>query len=153
MSESQKLAEGDLVKMLVYRNPLICEYEPSLFEVSSDLPSTQFISHCFELYFFSDLGVHIDGFIATAGHTIVLCTSDVTGRKADVVRAAWAAMEAALRTVVVGGNNEEVTKVMNKCVAEFQCNMVQGVLSHQLKQHVIDGVKCIISKENIEEKV
>lgn len=115
MSESQKLAEGDLVKI--------------------------------------DLGVHIDGFIATAGHTIVLCTSDVTGRKADVVRAAWAAMEAALRTVVVGGNNEEVTKVMNKCVAEFQCNMVQGVLSHQLKQHVIDGVKCIISKENIEEKV
>lgn len=101
----------------------------------------------------SELGAHIDGFIATAGHTIVVGSGQIAGRKADVIRAAWTAAEAALRTVVVGGTNGEVTKVMNKCVNEFNCHMVQGMLSHQLKQHVIDGVKCIISKETAEEKV
>lgn len=101
----------------------------------------------------SDLGVHIDGFIATVAHTVVVGAQEITGRKADAIRAAWSAAEAALRTLVVGGNNAEVTKVMNKCASEFNCKMVQGILSHQMKQHVIDGVKCIISKETVEEKV
>merc|ERR1711948_97592 len=36
---------------------------------------------------------------------------------------------------------------------EFKCKPVQGVLSHQLKKHVIDGNKCIISVETADEKV
>lgn len=106
------------------------------------------------LYYFRDLGVHIDGYVATAAHTVVAdATTEITGRKADVIRAAWFAAEAALRTIVVGAKNSDVTKVMNKCCSEFECNMVQNIPSNQLKQHVIDGVKCIISKENLEEKV
>jgi methionine aminopeptidase len=48
----------------------------------------------------SDLGAHVDGFIAVVAHTIVLgATSEakVTGRRADVVLAAHYASQAALR--------------------------------------------------------
>lgn len=49
---------------------------------------------------FRDLGAHIDGFIAVAAHTVVVgATADcpVTGRKADVILAAYWASQAALR--------------------------------------------------------
>ena len=47
-----------------------------------------------------DLGCHIDGFVAQAAHTIVVSAdakSKVTGKKADVILAAYNAMQAALR--------------------------------------------------------
>merc|ERR1719460_2188225 len=40
-----------------------------------------------------------------------------------------------------------------KVADEFKCKPVQGVLSHQLKKHVIDGNQSIISVETPEEKV
>lgn len=49
---------------------------------------------------FRDLGAHIDGFIAVAAHTVVIGASagnPVTGRKADVILAAYYASQAALR--------------------------------------------------------
>jgi hypothetical protein len=36
---------------------------------------------------------------------------------------------------------------MNKAIEPFECNMIEGVLSHQLKHHVIDGNQVIIGKE------
>lgn len=36
---------------------------------------------------------------------------------------------------------------MNKVVAEYGCNMVEGVLSHIVKKYCIDGNQVIISKE------
>ncbi len=42
-----------------------------------------------------DMGSHIDGFCAVVAHTIVL--GEVSGRKADVVAAAWTAAQASLR--------------------------------------------------------
>lgn len=32
-------------------------------------------------------------------------------------------------------------------------NAVEGVLSHEIKKHLIDGNKCIINKETFEQKV
>lgn len=49
-----------------------------------------------------DLGCHLDGFIAQAAHTIVVSAdpvSKVTGKKADVVLAAYNAMLAAQRVI------------------------------------------------------
>jgi methionine aminopeptidase len=54
---------------------------------------------------YSDLGAHVDGFIAVVAHTIVLgATSEakVTGRRADVVLAAHYASQAALRLLKPG---------------------------------------------------
>ncbi|KAG7233130.1 hypothetical protein INR49_007438 [Caranx melampygus] len=72
---------------------------------------------------FKDLGVHVDGFIANVAHSFVVGATKenpITGRKADVIKAAHLCAEAALRLVK------------------------PGMLSHQLKQHVIDGEKTII---------
>jgi curved DNA binding protein len=100
-----------------------------------------------------DLACHIDGFIAAAAHTIVVGDEKVEDRRADVVMAAWNAAEAALRLIQVGNTNVQVTEVLGKVAEEFKCKPMQGVLSHQMKKHVIDGNKCIISVETAEEKV
>lgn len=52
----------------------------------------------------SDLGCHIDGFIAVVAHTHVLQEGPVTGRAADVIAAANTAAEVALRLVRPGKN-------------------------------------------------
>jgi len=98
-----------------------------------------------------DFGVHIDGFIACVGHTVVVGASKenkITGRKADVLLAAYYAAEIALRMVKVGNNNNQVTEIMEKVASEFNCHPVEGMLSHQLQQNVIDGEKTIIQNPN-----
>lgn len=54
------------------------------------------------LVIYSDMGCHIDGFIAVVGHTHVLQDGPVTGRAADVIAAANTAAEVALRLVRPG---------------------------------------------------
>lgn len=51
---------------------------------------------------FSDMGCHIDGFIAILAHTHVLQEGPVTGKAADVIAAANTAAEVALRLVRPG---------------------------------------------------
>jgi hypothetical protein len=163
----------------------------------------------------SDLGAHIDGFVATAAHTVVVQAdpeAPVTGREADVITAAHTALEAAIRLVRPGKRISEVgapqhalssslplshhvhgrrlpvsshfsfentpgqcdhqppsmvTVLWNRsnCAAAqvagplqqvveaYGVNLVEGVLSHQLKQFVIDGNKCILNKPTPEHRV
>jgi curved DNA binding protein len=100
-----------------------------------------------------DLACHIDGFIAAAAHTVVVGGDKVEDKRADVITAAWTAAEAALRLVQVGNTNTQVTEAFAKVAAEYNCKPMQGVLSHQLKKHVIDGNRVIINCETAEEKV
>jgi curved DNA binding protein len=67
--------------------------------------------------------------------------------------AAWTAAEAAVRLVQAGNTNVMVTEAFAKVADEFKCKPVQGVLSHQMKRHVIDGNQCIISVDTADEKV
>ncbi len=104
----------------------------------------------------SDLGCHIDGFLAQAGHTIVVSSdpkSKVTGRKADAILAAAVAMEAATKSIREMSTNNSVTKVISQCCEDFKCAPLEGVLSHKMKKHLIDGNDVIINKEKPEEKV
>merc|ERR1712151_472518 len=100
-----------------------------------------------------DMACHIDGFIAAAAHTVVVGGEKVEDRRADAIMAAWTAAEAALRLVQVGNTNTAVTEALGKVAAEFNCKPMQGVLSHQLKKHVIDGNRVIISAETETDKV
>merc|ERR1719277_456498 len=100
-----------------------------------------------------DLACHIDGFIAAAAHTLVVGGVTVEDKRADVICAAWEAAEAALRLVQVGKKNTAVTEAFAKIAGDFGCKPVQGVLSHQLKKHVIDGNRTIIGCETQDEKV
>merc|ERR1719435_480532 len=93
-----------------------------------------------------DMGAHIDGFIAVVAHTFVIGASadnPVTGRKADVIMAAHLASEAALRLVKPGMENTEVTETVTKIGEAFECKPVEGMVSHNLGQNIIDGEKTI----------
>uniref|UniRef100_H9H0V5 Proliferation-associated protein 2G4 n=1 Tax=Meleagris gallopavo TaxID=9103 RepID=H9H0V5_MELGA len=102
-----------------------------------------------------DLGVHVDGFIANVAHSFVIDASKenpVSGRKADVIKAAHLCAEAALRLVKPGNQNTQVTDAWNKIAHSFHCTPIEGMLSHQLKQHVIDGEKTIIQNPTDQQK-
>jgi curved DNA binding protein len=100
-----------------------------------------------------DMAIHIDGFIASGAHTVVVGDDKVDDKRADVIMAAWTAAEAAVRLVQAGNTNVMVTEAFAKVADEFKCKPVQGVLSHQMKRHVIDGNQCIISVDTADEKV
>lgn len=103
-----------------------------------------------------DLGCHLDGFVAQAAHTVAVSAdpaSKVSGRKAEVVLAAYHAFRAAQRLIREQGTNTKVTQAIAKIAAEFQTNPVEGVLSHKMKKHLIDGNDVIINKETPEQRV
>lgn len=93
------------------------------------------------------LGAHIDGFAAISAETIVVGASaadPVTGRRADVIKAAWTAAEVAMRLVKVGNKNWAVTDGIMRASLAWNCKPVEGMLSCQQTQNVIDGKKRII---------
>lgn len=92
-------------------------------------------------------GSHFDGFAANAATTHVVGGKAVDGRKADVILAAWNAFQAAQRTIREAGTNTEVTEAIAKAAEAYGCNPVEGVLSHKVKKHLIDGNDVIINKE------
>jgi curved DNA binding protein len=97
------------------------------------------------------IGAHIDGFAAISAETIVVGATEqepVTGRKADVIKAAWHAAEIAMRLVKVGNKNFMVTDAVAKTAAAWDCKPVEGMLSCQQSQNVIDGKKRIILNPN-----
>lgn len=100
-----------------------------------------------------DLGCHIDGFISVVAHTHVVQEGPVTGRAADVIAAANTAAEVALRLVKPGKKNKDVTEAIQKVAAVYDCKIAEGVLSHQMKQFVIDGNKVILGASNPETRV
>lgn len=93
------------------------------------------------------VGSHIDGFAANAAHTMIVGDGKADAKKANVILAAHAALRAAERTIKEGATNYEVTEAMNKVAAEYDCNMLEGVLSHIVKKYCIDGNNVIIGKE------
>jgi curved DNA binding protein len=103
-----------------------------------------------------DLGVHVDGFIAQVAHTVIV-SSDAKkvheGRKADAIHAAYNGLQAAVRVMVPGAKNYDVTDLVGKIAESYKCNPVEGVLSHEVKKHLIDGNNCIINKSTFDQKV
>ncbi len=101
-----------------------------------------------------DLGCHIDGFIAVAAHTIVVGGADkYEGPLGNLLKAAHVASEAVHKLVKVGNKNTQVTEAVAEITKTFGVNAVQGVLSHQMKQYVIDGNKVMLMRADPEQKV
>lgn len=137
--KEKELKKGIAFPTCVSVNHCICHFSPLKSEPDYILVDGDMVK--------LDLGAHIDGFIAVVAHTLIVGASKdtkVTGRKADVVRAAYYAAEAALRLVKPGGENNAVTDAIQKVAESFKCKPVEGMLSHQLKQFRIDGEKSII---------
>lgn len=90
------------------------------------------------------LGAQIDGYASCVADTIVVPGVEISSRVADVITGAWYAAEAALRTIKPGNKNWDVTKVVDAVVKDFDCKALEGMLSHQQLQNVVDGKKEII---------
>jgi curved DNA binding protein len=100
-----------------------------------------------------DVGVHIDGYIAVAAHTVVLTNEVLAGKVADALAAAYTAVEVASRLIKPGRTNTEITKALDVVAKEFDVSLAEGVLSHQMKRWVIDGNKSIILRATPEHNV
>merc|ERR1712086_136400 len=104
-----------------------------------------------------DLAVHIDGWIAPVAHTVV-ASEDAeakieAGPQQNVVMACAVAAEAIMANLKVGATNNSITPFFQRAADAFGVNVMQGVLSHQMKRFVIDGNKCIIAKTVAGEQV
>jgi len=97
-----------------------------------------------------DLGAHIDGYVSTCAHTTIVGQAPeqgpAKGKIADVICAAYFASECAIRLARPGKKNTDVSNAIRKVADIFKVNPVEGVLSHQLKQDVIDGNQVIINR-------
>ena len=103
-----------------------------------------------------DLGVQIDGFAAVVAHTIVVTekTTPVTGKAADVILAAYNAVQAAVRVMYpTKNNNYDVTNTIKAVCESYKVTPVEGVLSHRMKRDIIDGVETIINHATYDQKV
>lgn len=136
--------EKDLKKGIAFPtclsvNNCVCHYSPTKNDSDCILRDGDVVK--------IDLGAHIDGFIAVACHTIVIGSSPsnkIVGRKADVVLAAYWAVQAALRLLKAGNTNSVITEAVQRITESFKCKPIEGMLSHELKQFKIDGEKTII---------
>lgn len=74
--------------------------------------------------------------------------AEATGRKADVIKVAHLCAEAALHLVKPGNQNTKMTEVAHS----LNCTSIEGMLSHRLKQHAIDGEKTISQNPRDQQK-
>jgi methionine aminopeptidase len=99
-----------------------------------------------------EFGAHIDGYPANIAHTLVV-GGKAKGKKAAVTLAAYDAFIAATRLIKSGSINQDITATIQKICEQYEVEPMQGVLSHKVKKHLIDGNECIINKETPEQRV
>eukprot|EP00299_Pterocystis_sp_00344_P007663 c2583_g1_i1.p1 GENE.c2583_g1_i1~~c2583_g1_i1.p1 ORF type:complete len:406 (+),score=109.96 c2583_g1_i1:44-1219(+) len=99
-----------------------------------------------------ELAAHIDGYIGSVTHTIVI-GAPATGRRADAILAAQNALEASLRLLRPGTKSEEFFKLAKKVGAAYGVTPVEGVKTHSFKRFVIEASKEVPIKPKVDEKL
>ena len=103
-----------------------------------------------------DLAVHIDGYCAQVAHTVFVTENgELTAgaKETNVIQAAYAALNVAMRKIRPGTNAYEVTELIEAVAAQFNVTPVEGVLSHMMKRYIIDAFRCIPGKKVPEQLV
>ena len=128
--KTKKIEKGVAFPTCVSINEIVCHYSPLASDDSIVVKEGDVVK--------VDLGVHVDGFVAVAAHTFVVRgegqTGPVTGKAADVIKAAHLAAEAAVKLIAPGTTNTAITEMIKETSADFGVNPLQGVLMHELKQ-------------------
>ncbi|CAD6196786.1 unnamed protein product [Caenorhabditis auriculariae] len=141
------ITKGIAMPTCVSVDNCICYYSPLRSDPVLTLKNGQVVK--------VELGVHIDGFIATLAHTVVVGASKdnkVTGKLADLIKGTYDALEVAIRTLRVGNSNTEVTNVIDKVAAEYGVTPIENMVSHQLERNEISGEKQIIQNPGEKQK-
>lgn len=100
--------------------------------------------------------MHIDGYVAVQATTVLVrtCDSDpVTGKAADAIQCAQTCFDAALRLIRPGKHIGDVAAPLNQIAEKYGCCLVDGVMTHNMKQFVIDGNKCILNRPAPDQRV
>uniref|UniRef100_A0A8C4QLI4 Proliferation-associated 2G4, b n=1 Tax=Eptatretus burgeri TaxID=7764 RepID=A0A8C4QLI4_EPTBU len=135
--KEKDLKKGVAFPTCISVNNCVCHFSPLRSEVEQTLKADDLVK--------IDLGAHVDGFIATVAHTLVVGASKVGHYRDAVINLhAW--------PFSFLPQNTSVTQTWNKIGSAFNCTPIEGMLSHQLKQHVIDGEKTIIQNPTDQQK-
>ena len=110
--KSKKLERGIAFPTCISVNQICGHYSPCP-DDSSSLKTEDLVK--------IELGAHIDGYAANAGHTIVV-GNKAKGKQADVILAAYDAFLAATRTIKAGSTNQEVTANIASVMADYEVN-------------------------------
>lgn len=100
--------------------------------------------------------MHIDGFIAVQATTVIITTEadqPICGRPADLLACANYCFEAALRLIRPGNHVRDVSGPLQIIAESFGCTLVEGVMTHNMKQFVIDGNKCVLNRPAADQRV
>lgn len=103
-----------------------------------------------------DLAVHIDGYSAQVAHTVQVTENgelSADAKETNVITAAYAALNLAIRKMRPGVQTYEITELIEKAAQHFGVNPVEGVLSHVVKRYIIDGFRSIPNKKTPEHMV
>ncbi|KAJ1340866.1 DNA-binding protein, 42 kDa [Batrachochytrium salamandrivorans] len=139
--KDKKMSKGIAFPTCVSPTSIICHLSP----LPSDPESTLTIKTGDMVRI--ELGAHIDGYIGQVAHTFVVGASKenpVTGRKADVLQAAYTAAEVAVRTIKPGNTSWAVSDLITKAAKEFDCKAAEGMTTHQILRNVLDGPKQVV---------
>uniref|UniRef100_A0A8B9HUQ4 Peptidase M24 domain-containing protein n=1 Tax=Astyanax mexicanus TaxID=7994 RepID=A0A8B9HUQ4_ASTMX len=112
--KEKEIKKGIAFPTCVSVNNFVCHFSPLKSDPDYTLQDGDLVK--------IDLGVHVDGFISNVAHSFVVGASKdapVTGRKADVIKAAHLCAEAALRLVKPGNQVREGCVKANvfRCIA------------------------------------
>jgi curved DNA binding protein len=132
-------------------NSIVCHYHPTEDTADVFLKAGDVVR--------VELGVHIDGYIGTAAHTIIVdckegAAHDVQAQiNVDVLAATYTAASAALRLMKPGGCNHEVTEMFRSVAHSYGVTPAQGVLSHRMKRWDEAGQQIILNGVVLEDNV
>ncbi|RIB04829.1 peptidase M24, structural domain-containing protein [Gigaspora rosea] len=141
-------------------------YNKNKVEKGVALPTMICVNHC--LQYFSplpendiilqhgdlvkvELGVHIDGYIASTAHTTILNPNPqqpIEGRSADAVAAAHFGAEVALKLLKAGNKGSDIVKAVNQVADAFKCIPVEGSIVQQIRRYVLQAENSAILNPN-----
>lgn len=138
--KDKKMSKGVAFPTTVSINQVVCNYAP----LPSDDASKAALKNGDVVKF--QLGAQIDGYASVAGETVVVgasAASPVTGRAADVIKAAHTAADVAIRLMKPGVLNHDIAKQLEQTVLEFDVRGVDGIQTNQFDKDEISGKKKI----------
>uniref|UniRef100_A0A7E4W6W0 Peptidase_M24 domain-containing protein n=1 Tax=Panagrellus redivivus TaxID=6233 RepID=A0A7E4W6W0_PANRE len=146
--KDKETEKGIAMPTCISVNNIVCHFSPLRSETDITIADGDVVK--------IDLGAHIDGYIASVAHTVVVGaspTNKVTGAKANVVLAAHYALEATLRQLFPhkGLKNTDLTGNITRICKVFETTPIENMLSHQIGQFDLGAGKEIIQNPTDEQ--
>ena len=132
-------------------NNIVCHYQPLLEKQEVIISAGDVVR--------VELGVHFDGYVNTAAHTILVRDADADEPSVpeqiniDVLAATYTAAAAALRLMKPGGSNHEVTDMFRSVAHSYGVDVANGVISHRMKRWDEAGTQIILGCTSVADQV